>query len=254
MRRDLGKYSQNYESDYGFEAVVVAYRQRLLIERLKSLQPAVVVEVGCGSDMLYEAWLRAGGTSECWVVVEPAERFAAKAADANLPRLHVIQDYFEDAATEVLGTLPRRPDLIICSSLLHEVPDPDRLLLAARTVMDQQTRLHINVPNSESLHRRLAHAMGLISETKTLSERNRTLMQYRVYDEEGLRAQLAAAGLRVVDEGGYLLKPWSHEQMEKVWSELGAGVLDGLYLLGRDMPGLASEIWSESRLSGAPRR
>ena len=249
--RDVEKYSERYESDYGFESVLVWYRHRLLIERLTTLRPDVVVEVGCGSEMLYEKWLRVADPSQCWVVVEPAQRFAAKAGVLGLPNLQVIEGFFEDSVDQVLRILPRRPDWVICSGLLHEVTAPDGLLRAARAVMGPQTRLHVNVPNSESLHRRLAYAMGLTSGTKEMSERNRTLMQHRVYDRDSLRAELTDAAMRVVDEGGYLLKPFTHSQMERISSELGTAVLNGLFLLGQQMPESASEIWVEARLANS---
>ena len=137
--------------------------------------------------------------------------------------------------------------MVICSGLLHEVPSEKELLRAIREVMGDTTLLHANVPNSESLHRRLAKAMGLISNTKAISQRNATLSQPRVYDMHILKADVQEIGLSVVEEGGYLVKPFTHGQMEKVVPVIGEQILDGLFQLGKEIPELASEIFVEAR-------
>ena len=45
-------YQTAYLADYGFESVMVHYRQQLLLERLDKLRPKIVVEIGCGSELL----------------------------------------------------------------------------------------------------------------------------------------------------------------------------------------------------------
>lgn len=248
MPRDLEKYVDNYAADYSFESVMVEYRRRLLLDRLAANQPKVIVEIGCGSELQLQKWLNKGGEADCWIIVEPAEHFASIARASGLPNLHVIQDFFESAVDSVQGLLPRAPDMLVCSGLLHEVPSSSELLIAIRKVMGQQTKLHVNVPNSESLHRRLAKAMGLINDTKTMSERNQSLLQHRVYDMSSLKSELAESGLKISEEGGYLIKPFTHAQMEQVATGLGSTVLDGLFELGKEVPELASEIWVEGVL------
>lgn len=245
-RERANQYQSAYAADYGFESVMVHYRREMLLERLARHRPRVVVEVGCGSELLYSAWLRHGAAAECWVVVEPAEQFASAARASGLPGLCVINDYFELAVPSVKACLPRQPDMVICSSLLHEVPSEAALLGAILDVMGNASILHVNVPNSESMHRRLAKVMGLISDTKAISERNANLMQSRVYDMQSLKAGLTKAGLSVTGEGGYLVKPFTHAQMEKIRPVIGDRVLDGLFKLGVEMPELASEIFVEA--------
>jgi hypothetical protein len=244
--RRINRYESAYMANYGFESTMVHYRRALLLERLEKYRPRVVVEIGCGLEPLYDAWLRRGGEAESWIVVEPAEKFASNAKSLNLPNLHVICDLFEDAVEKVRETMPRCPDFVICSSLLHEVPSANALLAAIHSVMDEATLLHVNVPNSDSFHRRLAKAMGLISDTKAMSERNTTLLQHRVYSMVDLKSEMVPAGFEVVETGGYFVKPFTHAQMEGVVPVVGNDVLDGLYLLGKEEPELASEIFVEA--------
>lgn len=242
------RYQSAYMADYGFESVMVRYRRKLLLERLNKFRPEVVVEVGCGAELLYEEWLKTGvRRAKCWLIVEPADQFADKAHASNLPNLHVVNEFVEKAFPVLKSILPRKPDMVICSSLLHEVPSVIELLTAIREIMGKLSLLHLNVPNSESLHRRLAKAMGLVVDTKTMSNRNTALSQHRVYDMRSLKSDLTAAGLSVIEEGGYFVKPFTHGQMEKIAAVIGDQVLDGLFQLGREMPKLASEIYVEAR-------
>lgn len=243
----IAQYQENYLGQYGFENVQVAYRRQALLERLHVLQPQVVVEVGCGVELLYEQFHRDQGAVERWIIVEPGESFHAVAAASDLPNLTAIRGFFEEVVEEVRCALPRSPDLVICSSVLHEVPAPGELLAAARRLMGETSILHINVPNANSFHRRLAKSMGLIQAVGAPSERNMHLLQYRVYDRDSLRMDIEAVGLSVVREGGYFVKPFTHAQMEKISPELGQDVLDGLYRLGQEMPDLASEIFVEAQ-------
>lgn len=241
------KYQAAYLADYGFEGIMVHYRRTLLLERLHEYRPVHVIEIGCGSELLYEEWLKQGGAVESWTIVEPAKKFADHARKSGLPNLTVVQAFFEDAILEIKQRIAGAPDLVICSSLLHEVPSEKALLTAIHHIMGANSCVHINVPNSESLHRRLAKAMKLIPDTKALSERNISLAQPRVYDMPMLKADLAEAGLSVFCEGGYLIKPFSHKQMENINSAIDASVIDGLFQLGKTMPDLASEIFVEAR-------
>ena len=61
-------------------------------------------------------------------------------------------------------------DLVICSSLLHEVPSAPALLASIHEILNGHSLLNLNVPNSESFHRRLAKSMGLIADTKVMTD------------------------------------------------------------------------------------
>lgn len=241
------RYQSAYQADYGFESAMVHYRRQLLLERLEQHRPDTVVELGCGDELLYEAWLQHGGHASQWLIVEPATGFAAKARDAGLPRLQVIQDFTENVVQDIRQYFPLGPDMVICSSLLHEIPSADALLRAIWEVMGEKSVLHVNVPNAASIHRRLAMSMGLIEHAKTMSDRNMTFMQHRIYDMPDLRQELASAHFEIIGEGGHMIKPFTHAQMEHIAPIIGEAVLDGLYRLGRDIPEYASEIFLECR-------
>lgn len=240
-------YEAAYRADYAFEATQVDYRQRLLLERLQAIQPSVVVEIGCGSSLLYARYLEHAKPVSHWIVVEPIATFCDAARVARLPRMRVVRGFFEDRVDAVLAQLDRPPDLVIASSVLHEVADSRAFLAAIRRITGRNTVVHVNVPNAASMHRQLAKAMGLISDTTEMSSRNEELLQYRVYTTRSVRAELRRAGLRVTHAGGYFVKPFTHAQMVPVAATVGPRVMDGLYALGKLHPAIASEIYAEAR-------
>lgn len=243
----VDQYQEIYLNQYGFESLMVKYRRKLVMERMLTVKPKVVVEVGCGSELLYQHYLQAVGEVERWVIVEPSSEFYVLAAASGLPNLVAIQGFFEETIQQVKEHLPMPPDIIIMSSMLHEVEFPVELLKTAKGIMDERSVLHVNVPNATSFHRLLAKSMGLISDVKSLSTRNTELMQHRVYDVISLRKDIETAGLVMVENGGYLVKSFTHAQMESISPYIGNDVLDGLYHLGKSLPDLASEIYMEAR-------
>lgn len=249
--RQIRDYAASYRADYGFEASMVGARQRLLRELIRCTRPTVVVEVGCGSDLLCEALVEDGRSVAQWVIIEPSSDFAERARTARFAsgRLDVIEAFAEEAVDVSLATCVSTPDLVICSSLLHEVPDPLELLAAVRRMLGRERGIiHANVPNSRSLHRRLAKRMGLIESEAEPSERNRRLHQGRIYDLARLIALAERAELRVIASGGYFLKPFTHDQMASL-PFMSAAMLDGLWDLGRELPDLASEIYVNAQVT-----
>lgn len=245
-RGGIEDYQAAYLADYDFESVMVRYRHRVVLETLATIPPPfAVVEAGCGKELLVDTAAKAGISFERWVVVEPAPAFlveARRAADLD-PRMAVIEGAFEneiDRADAACGDLPR---VVLISSLLHEVSNPEALLAGALRLLGKGTLLHVNVPNAGSFHRHLARSMRLLSSLSEPSPRNRALNQRCVFDRNGLRSLLETARFQVKNEGGYFVKPFTHEQMSRIKGQLGPEVMDGLYRLGQALPDLASEIF-----------
>ena len=238
-------YQDRYVEDYGFEAVMVAARQRLVMDVLRKANPKIVLEVGCGMDMLAARANLAGIPVEQWIIVEPGKRFAdaAQALRMANTRLDVVRGFLEDSVDVIKDRCASPPDFIICSGMLNEVADPLAILRAAKSLLGRSGMVHVNVPHALSLHRRLARTMGIIKTEQQLTERNNKLLQYRVFDFETLVDVAHSAGFRIAEKGGYFVKPFTHDQMQSIPDVLSEEVLDGLWKLGREMPELASEIY-----------
>ncbi len=249
-------YAAAHDADLDFEAVCLQARQQHNLVQVEALQPACVLEVGCGPELLALQALARPHRLERWVIVEPATRWALAARDAAArePRLTVVHDYIEGAATALAALWPQGPvaDLVIVSGVIHETAAPEALLQAALRWLRPGGHLLVSVPNALSFHRLLAVEMGLIESPDALSERNRRLGQPRVYRPEDLRATVTALGLEPLRLDGYLFKPFTHAQMARLLPALGERGVQGLIALGRQFPQQAAEIAVLARRPGPP--
>ncbi|WP_409332461.1 class I SAM-dependent methyltransferase [Trujillonella humicola] len=239
--RDLDDYGTRYRH-LPFEPLQAAYRRRRVLDRVAAHRPGRLLEVGCA-----EAPLFLDLPGQEMVVVEPTPVFAdgARRQAAGRPEVTVVEALLEDASEDALGG----PfDMVVVSGLLHEVPDPDRLLRTVRRTCRPGGVVHVNVPSAGSLHRLLAVAMGLIPAADARSDNQRLLQQRTVYDVATLERELAEAGLRVVARGSILVKPFSHAQMQQLVDSgfLTGELLDGLDRLTGLLPDLGSEIWVDA--------
>lgn len=131
-------------------------------------------------------------------------------------------------------------DAVILAWVLEHVPDPRSLLRRAQEWLAPGGAIHVIVPNAGSLHRRLGQAMALLSEVTDLSDADLTIGHRRVYTWPTLRADIGSAGLHVLAREGICLKPLPSAQMGEWPSDL----LRGLYVAGRELPDLCSEIYA----------
>lgn len=245
---DIDDYTERYAAQYaegGFETVLVSVRRRQVLESIARHPHRHILEIGCGLEPLFAHGLE----FDSFTVVEPSAEFVANArrVAGDRPSVEVRCGYFEEVAPQLVG----RPfDFVVVSSLLHEVPDPHGLLRSVRSVCTPATVVHVNVPNVRSFHRLLALEMGLIESVFEQSETERRFQRRTRFDMDTLRAMLAESGLAVFRDGSYMVKPFTHAQMEAM---LAAGIVDarllaGLERMARHLPGMGCEIFAEARL------
>jgi SAM-dependent methyltransferase len=182
---------------------------------------------------------------ERWVVVEPGDEFVeyARRAASEAIELRVVHGLLEQRVPEARAACEGAPDLAFCLGVLHLVDDADGWLRDLRSILSGGGLALIAVPNALSMHRRLARSMGLIADVHEFSERDNSLFHQRVYDLDSLIEVTEAAGFEITDTGGYLIKPFTHAQLEEMGELLSREILDGLWQLGRELPELASEVF-----------
>lgn len=241
-KQEIAAYEHAYTAS-DFEVIQAKYRKRLLLELLNEQAPSKLLEVGCGLDTIANAW----GNFSSLEIVEPGQLFADKARQdtQHLPNVKVIEAFLEDASASLTADY----DLILLSSLLHEVPDVSAFLLSARALCSDSTLVHINVPNAKSMHRLLALEMGLIDSPYEQSSLQKTFKQPRIFDLDSLKALAESTGFQVVSEGSFFMKPFTHAQMNKLTNSglINAEMLDGFWGLTKHFPENGSEIYINLR-------
>ncbi len=237
-QQEIEVYQDKYSAS-NFEVIQAQYRKRFLLELLETHQPKRILEVGCGWDTIANAWQ--GFKYLC--IVEPGKKFAEKARNdvVRNNNVKVVQEFLENA----IDVLQDDYDLILLSSLLHEVPDAEALLLSTRNLCSKHTLVHVNVPNAKSIHRLLALEMGLINSLSESSGLQKTFKQPRIFDLQSLKALAALTSFDVMSEGSFFVKPFSHAQMHTLIQAefVTQTMLDGLWSLTKYFPEHGSEIY-----------
>ena len=245
MARDIDAYTQQYLK-HPFLEENVKYRRRLVLEQMSKYEHNSILEIGCGMWPIF-AYLRES-EYEKYTVVEPSETFYNNAKNmAHTEKINVMNGLFEQLSDEVAK---HEYDFIICSSLLHEVDNPKKFLTEVKKCCNSKTIVHINVPNSNSLHRLIAYEMGIIRNKESISNSNLKLQQKGPYSMEQLIDEIFDAGFTVDDKGSFFLKPFSHSQMQMLLDNdiIGENVIDGLYKVTKYFPEYGSEIYVNAKV------
>jgi 2-polyprenyl-3-methyl-5-hydroxy-6-metoxy-1,4-benzoquinol methylase len=162
-----------------------------------------VLETGCATGEL--AAMLAPAADE-YEVVE-GSRVNIEAAQARNPSV-----VFHHSLWERFSPTRGYSDILMINALEH-VEDPVGLLRTGTQWLEPGGRIHVVVPNSESLHRLVGVELGILGAPNELTESDHRIGHRRVYDLNGLLADVRAAGLSLVAWRGVSLKLLSNSQM-----------------------------------------
>ncbi len=167
-----------------------------------------------------------------YVVVEGSP-FNCEVIKRRLPRVEVIEAFWEDYVPA-----ERFSDIILFETLEH-YSDPVSLLERCKGWLTDDGRVHISVPNGNSLHRQVAVKMGLQDDPLDLNANDSSQGHLRNYSSLSLKADIASAGLRVVHERGLYLKLVPNSMMLS-WNE---NLLRGINDLAKNRLDEAAELF-----------
>jgi trans-aconitate methyltransferase len=157
---------------------------------------------GCWTDRILERGWRVD-------IVEGADRHVAEARAlyGKIDRVRIFHSLFQDFAPDAAY------DTVIAGDVLRYIPDPVGFLKQAASWLAGDGSLVVTVPNGLSLHRRIGTLMGLEDHPMSANQRDVEVGNLRSYDRYGLRAEIAQAGLSIVELRGCFLKVLSSAQM-----------------------------------------
>ena len=242
--RDIDLYTKEYDG-LPFENIQVEFRRKKVLEQISKYKHDHILEVGCGLEPLFAYFY----DFSAMTIVEPSSEFvnrAQKILDEEYVErdcsVEIIQGFFEEESKKICK---KQYDMIVISSLLHEVENPDKVLNVAYKLCAENTVVHINVPNAKSLHRYLAVEMGLIDNLYEKSEQQIKLKQHATFDLESLVRLIEECGFSVVEKGSYFPKLFTHKQMQKMIDDkiVNEAMLEGMYKMSKYLGEYGSEIF-----------
>lgn len=237
MKRNLEDYTDDFLS-LPFERTQEYFRRKAIVEFIEDGKYKNILEVGCGVNPLFTSF----GPDINFTVIEPTRYFHNIALEKarNIKNRKVYLSTLEEFKTF------DKFDLIIISSVLHEVEDKVNFVKKLRLLCSNNTLIYINVPNAKSFHRQLALVMGIIGDLMDLSSTQLKMQQSsRPFTIETLQSFLHQFGFNVIAAGTIFFKPFTHEQMQQLVDIgfLTTEILQGFYELPKIYPDFGSEIW-----------
>lgn len=239
--RNLDGYTMEY-LDLPFERVLESYRRSAVINYIRDTNSKRILEVGCGVNPIFTSLDPALKVT----VVEPSRElfdialFKSKGYGNSSVINTVLEDF--ESSSEF--------DLIILSSILHEVVDKKKFMEKILYLCGEDTKIYINVPNAKSIHRLLAVCMGLIEDVFQISDTQLKMQQLsKPFTEESLSNFIQNCGFQVIDSGTIFIKPFTHVQMQSLIDSafLNEDILNGLNKLALYLPEFGSEIWMSAK-------
>lgn len=205
---------------YDFDGIVRAHLLRRLEPRFKT--DGATLELGAYKGDMTEQLLDYFGQLD---VIEGSPILADEIRARFGDRVQVTTGLFEDVT-------PSKPyDNIFLVHTLEHLDDPVPVLTRIGTWLERDGLLFVAVPNANALSRQIAVHMGLIAHNSAVTPGEFEHGHRRTYSLDTVVAEVRAAGLRVVDFGGVIVKPLANFQFDRALEE---GIVSKEYVEGCD--------------------
>lgn len=197
-----------------------------------------LLDIGCGVGQFTPMFLK---KFKRVVGLDPSEEFLKEARKANT-KVEYLVGWGEKFK------LKEKFDTISMNMLLEHVDSPVELLKNCRRHLAKGGVILAQVPNSNSVARRLGVLMGIIDSIDHISDKERNYFGHqRTYTLTSLKKDVKKAGLKVIKIGGILYKPLPNEMLGKICQEKGNDwtekFLSALLKFGEDRPEDCADLY-----------
>lgn len=223
---------RNYTRANDFDRIVGKYQtlNSIMYGTGKSL-----LDVGCGIGEYTPMFLKA---FERVVGLDPSKECLAEAKKARTG-VEYVRGYGETFR------LNEKFDTISLNNILEHVDDPILLLENCKNHLNEGGRIIVQVPNAQSITRRLGALMFLIPYLYYISDKEKKFWGHkRAYTLDLLVRDCRMAGLEVLDWGGLLWKPLPNDDLWKIYKREGTRLVEALIRFGKDRPNECACIYA----------
>lgn len=220
------KTNKKYDSFGDFDAYVIKYASSLIV---KNRAGRKLLELGCGEGVMTQELIRDFDVIAVDGWKEGIKRMKKKLGSKVEAHLSLFEE-FEPKKTF--------SDIVLAHVLEH-VANPTTLLKKTKDWLSPGGRIHIVIPNGNSLHRHVGVELGLLKKHHDFTEKDKAAGHRRVYLAETLRKDIEKIGLKLIHAEGVLLKPLSSAQMLKFPPKL----IWAFIRLGKKFPEIAGELY-----------
>ena len=242
MDRDLENYYAEY-SKLPFENIQERYRKRKILEWIKTenLGMQSILEVGCGEDSIFN-YIKHGGLK---YIIEPIKEMLSSTQNIKLNKeIHVIVNTLENAHEN----LDVKFDIILVSSLIHEIKNPIEFVLRCREMLHKNGKIIIVTNNKLSIHRILGVELGILQNIDSKTHTEVKMQQFTgAFTTIELIELIEKCKLKVSKIETFFPKILPHEKMHEALKsgKINSNFLDNLYSIIDYLPEFGSEIIAE---------
>lgn len=241
VKRSFDEYIVNYRK-LDFETTQERFRlQRLLevIDKLQSIQNFQnILEIGPGGNSVYKKFLE----FDSYTILEPIKYFLETLKIENLN-----VDIRNETVEEFIESKPKNKfDLIILSSVIHEIENPKLFLISLSDLIEVKTKILVVVPNNQSIHRIIGELEGFEKAGAVLTQTERRMQQGMSFSVESFVDFATLTGYKVTEIFTSFIKPLPHFKMHDLQQSgaLSESDLNSLYSLSNFLQPYGSEIFA----------
>lgn len=181
-------------------------------------------------------------------VIEGARDLAQGVRERFPGKVTVVTAALEDAVVE------SKYDNIFIIHTLEHLDDPVGVLTRISGWLTRGGHLFVAVPNANALSRQIAVKMGLVESNTAVTPGEAQHGHRRTYSTDTLLAHLRAAGYRVREHGGVLVKALANFQFDLA---IAHGIVDDAYLdacdaLAKTYPDLSASLFAVCARAESP--